>query len=258
MGGGGAMATVRRKAAKASARVKCEGPRRVVGYVRVSTERQADEGASLAAQRRKLAAWCELYSCELVEVLADEGASAKSMAGRPGLEAALRRVRSGDCDGLLVAKLDRLTRSTRDLGELLDDAGRRGWSLMSVGEQLDTSSAVGRLMVGILGTVAQWEREAIGERTSDAMRQMAAEGRYTGGPVPYGYRLGAEGGRLEVDPAEQAALSAIRELRAAGLSLRKVAAALETRGMLARSGRRWSAGSLLNVLRWEDGAEVVA
>ena len=254
------MATMaRRKAAKASARVEREGPRRVVGYVRVSTDRQADEGASLAAQRRKLAAWCELYGCELVDVLADEGASAKSMAGRPGLESALALVRSGDCDGLLVAKLDRLTRSTRDLGELLDDASRRGWSLMSVGEQLDTSSAVGRLIVGFLGLVAQWERETIGERTSDAMRQMAAEGRYTGGTVPYGYRLADdESRRLEADPAEQAALAAIRELRAAGLSLRKVGAVLEARGMLARSGRRWSAGSLLNVLRWEDGAEVAS
>jgi DNA invertase Pin-like site-specific DNA recombinase len=222
------------------------GARRVVGYVRVSTEKQANEGHSLAAQRAKLAAYCELYGLELVTVHADEGASGSKMSGRPGLEAALADVRSRRADVLLVLKLDRLTRSTRDLGDLLDDAGRRGWALMSVSEQLDTSSASGRLVVGVLGVVAQWEREATAERTASVMRSMAAEGRYTGGRVPYGYRL-EEGGRLVVEDAEQVALQAIRELRASGLSLRKVAAVLEERGMLTREGRRWGSSALLNV-----------
>lgn len=214
--------------------------RRVVGYVRVSTSKQADNGHSLDAQRAKLAAWCALYDAELVEVFADEGASASTTDGRPGLEAALDAVRAGRADALLVAKLDRLTRSTRDLGALLDDANRRGWGLLSVAENLDTSSAAGRLVVGVLGVVAQWEREAIGERTAAAMGAMREAGLYTGGAVRYGYRVGDEGQLVE-DEGEQLVIEAVRELRAAGLSLRAVAAELTRRGMLTRGGRSFDA-----------------
>jgi site-specific DNA recombinase len=214
--------------------------RRVVGYVRVSTSKQADGGHSLDAQRSKLAAWCALYDAELVEVFADEGVSASTTDGRPGLEAALGAVRAGRADALLVAKLDRLTRSTRDLGELLDDANRRGWGLLSVAENLDTSSAAGRLVVGVLGVVAQWEREAIGERTAAAMGAMREAGLYTGGRARYGYRVGDDG-RLVEDDAEQLVIAAVRELRAAGLSLRAVADELARRGMLTRGGRRFDA-----------------
>jgi DNA invertase Pin-like site-specific DNA recombinase len=221
-------------------------PRRIVGYVRVSTQQQADEGHSLRAQRDRLAAYCDLYGLELVAVLADEGASASTMDGRPGLAEALRMVRAGDADGVLVAKLDRLTRSTRDLASLLEDAGRRGWALLSVAEQLDTSSAAGRLVVGVLGVVGQWEREAIGERTSTAMASMRQRGLYTGGAARYGYRAGSDG-TLAEDAAEQAVIAAVCELRSAGLSLRRVAVELERRGMLTRGGRRFDAPAIQRI-----------
>lgn len=230
--------------ARRTVRSASPSPRRVVGYVRVSTTKQADEGHSLSAQRAKLAAYCELYGLELVAVVADEGASASTMEGRPALQEALRLARSGEVDGVLVAKLDRLTRSTRDLAAILDDAGRRGWGLLSVAEQLDTSSAAGRLVVGVLGVVGQWEREAIGERTSAAMLDMRARRLYTGGPVRYGYRVAADGASLVVDEPEQAVLRAVRDLRASGLSLRAVAAALAERGMLTRSGTPFAASGI--------------
>ena len=229
-------------------------PRRIVGYVRVSTQQQADEGHSLRAQRDRLAAYCELYGLELVAVVADEGASASTMDGRPGLGEALRLVRAGEADGVLVAKLDRLTRSTRDLATILEDAGRRGWALLSVAEQLDTSSAAGRLVVGVLGVVGQWEREAIGERTSAAMGSMRDRKLYTGGAARYGYRPGVDGALVE-EPGEQAVLAAVRDLRAAGLSLRRVAAELEARGMLTRGGRRFDA---VAIQRIEADARVAA
>lgn len=220
-------------------------PRRVVGYVRVSTTKQAEEGHGLAAQRARLAAYCELYGLELVAVLADEGASGSTLAGRPGAAEALRMARAGEVDGVLVAKLDRLTRSTRDLADVLDDAARRGWALVSVAEQLDTSSAAGRLVVGVLGVVGQWEREAIGERTSAAMGAMRDAGLYTGGRARYGYRVVS--GVLQPDDAEQATLAAVRDLRAAGLSLRATADALEARGMLTRGGRRFTPAAILRL-----------
>ncbi|MBI3722714.1 recombinase family protein [bacterium] len=165
-----------------------EGATRVIGYVRVSTDKQADEGVSLAAQRSKLEAYASLYGLELVEVVVDAGVSAKTL-DRPGLGRALDRLARGEADGLLVAKLDRLTRSVRDLGTLIAEHFETA-ALLSVAENIDTRSAAGRLVLNVLASVAQWEREAIGERTSAAMAHMAEEGRFTGGEAPYGYALG--------------------------------------------------------------------
>lgn len=221
--------------------------RKVVGYVRVSTAKQADGGHSIEAQRARLATYCELYGLELVEVFADEGASASKMEGRPGLADAFDAVRKGRADGLLVCALDRLTRSVRDLAAILDDCTASGWALLSVSEQLDTASAAGRLIVGILGVVGQWQRESTNEKTSETMRNMREAGIYTGGKVRYGFRLAADGASLVEDEAEQLVIEAVRELRASGLSLRKVAAILEGRGMMARGGKRWAAQTIAQI-----------
>lgn len=212
---------------------------RTVAYVRVSTEKQADRGVSLEAQEAKLRAYAQLYSLDLLEVIVDAGLSAKSL-DRPGLVRALGTLRSGQADALLVVKLDRLTRSVRDLGELVEDyfADPNGPALLSVAEQIDTRSAAGRLVLNVLGAVSQWEREAIGERTSAAMRHMAEQGAYTGGRTPFGYRL--EAGSLVEDEAEQRAIRAAQAARAAGLSLRAVAGQLEAAGYRTRNGRTFA------------------
>src|SRR5580698_4050355 len=173
---------------------------RTVAYLRVSTDKQADRGVSLDAQRAKVAAYAELYDLELVDVIVDAGASAKTL-DRPGLARALGMLRKGgEADALLVVKLDRLTRSVRDLGELVERHFAPGRAaLMSVGEQIDTRSAAGRLVLNVLASVSQWEREAIGERTSVAMQHMASQGEYTGGRAPYWQRVAADGTRLEAD-----------------------------------------------------------
>lgn len=225
--------------------------RRVIAYVRVSTEKQADGGHSLEAQRSKVAAWCALHDAELVNVFEDAGLSACTLE-RPALASALAELAAGRADALLVCKLDRLTRSTRDLGELLDRATAGGWALLSVAESLDTSTAAGRLVVSVLGAVAQWEREAVGERTAAAMAAMKAAGLYCGGTVPYGYR--AENGALVTDEAEAAVKRCASELRAAGLSLRQIGAALAERGLLPRAGVAWNARSVSRLVTDEDVA----
>ena len=87
---------------------------------------------------------------------------------------------------VLIAKLDRCTRSVADLASLIDTFSRRGVALISAAESLDTSSAGGRLVVYVLGAVAQWEREATAERTSAALQVLKQQGRATGGVAPYG------------------------------------------------------------------------
>lgn len=212
---------------------------KAVAYIRVSTDKQADAGQSLEAQKAKVEAYANLYDLELVEVVIDAGASAKSLS-RPGLVRALAMLKSGEAEALLVVKLDRLTRSVRDLGELVERYFASGKAaLLSVSEQIDTRSAGGRLVLNVLASVSQWEREAIGERTAAVMQFKAAAGEYTGGQAPYGFRV--EAGELVTVAGEQAVLAAAREARASGLSLRAIARTLSARGFMTRAGKSFAA-----------------
>lgn len=203
-------------------------PTRTVAYLRVSTDKQADRGVSLDAQRAKVMAYAELYDLELVAIEVDAGESAKSLE-RPALARALGMIRGGKVDALLVVKLDRLTRNVRDLADLVDGYFTKRAALLSVSEQIDTRSAAGRLVLNVLSSVGQWEREAIGERTAAAMQHKASRSEFTGGREPYGYELGADGVALVAVAAEQAVIAEAR-------ALRKVAEELAARGFRARKG----------------------
>src|SRR5262252_2243194 len=110
---------------------------------------------------------------------------------------------------------------------------KRKVALISVAESLDTSSAAGRLVITIMGAVSQWEREAIGERTREALRHKRSKGHRVGN-VAYGFRLAGDGVHVEADPQEQAVLAEIRRLRGEGMSLRKIAATLNDRAYRTR------------------------
>jgi site-specific DNA recombinase len=142
---------------------------RAIGYIRVSTDNQADKGCSLEAQREKIRAMAVVQGTEVADLIVDAGESAKNLK-RPGMERVLKLVQAGEVDKVIAAKLDRLTRSARDLADLLEIFQRKGVSLVSVAESLDTGSAAGRLVLNIMVSVSQWEREAIGERTRDALQ----------------------------------------------------------------------------------------
>ena len=202
---------------------------RLVGYARVSLEKQSDNGISLEAQEEKLRGYCTLYGHTLVKIIRDEGQSGKSL-DRPGLQQALGMLERGEADGLVVAKLDRLTRSVRDIGKLVETAFKTA-SLHSVAEQVNTRTSAGRLVLNILSSVSQWEREAISERTSTALRHMQSQGRYIGGARPFGFTV--EDGKLVPLPAEQKAIKRAREL-APTLSLRAVARQLQNEGLTPR------------------------
>lgn len=210
---------------------------RAIGYVRVSTDKQADRGVSLEAQVEKVRAMATLHGAELIDVIVDAGESAKNLE-RPGMESVLSMVRSRTVDIVIVAKLDRLTRSVKDLAVLLELFQRRDVALISVAESLDTGSASGRLVLNIMVSVSQWEREAIGERTRDAMRHKKANLQFIGN-AQYGYRLAADKKHVEPDAAEQAILRKIINARRCGKSLRVIADNLNRRGLKTRSGSPW-------------------
>jgi len=221
---------------------------RAVAYLRVSTSQQADHGVSLAAQRAKVEAYAALYDLELVAVIEDAGASAKTLQ-RDGLTQALAMIDAGLVDALLVVKLDRLTRSVRDLDTLISRYFGRseGPALMSVSEQIDTRSAAGRLVLNVLASVSQWEREAIGERTTAALAHKKSRGERLG-QVPYGYCVATDGVHLEEDPKEQRAIELIAALRRDGLSIRAIAARLNE-GQVEARGTRWHPTTVSRLLK---------
>jgi site-specific DNA recombinase len=225
---------------------------KAVGYVRVSTDKQADRGVSLDAQAEKIRAMAVVHNAELGEIIVDGGESAKTLQ-RPGMERLLALVDAKKVQAVIVAKLDRLTRSVKDLCELLERLERRGVALISVAESLDTSSAAGRLVLNIMTAVSQWEREAIGERTRDALNHKRNNGERVGN-IRFGYRLGADGTHVEPDPAEQTVLDEIRNLREGGHTLRGIAAALNHRTLRTRRGTAWRLESVARVLKQDASA----
>jgi len=217
-----------------------------IGYVRVSTDRQAEQGVSLEAQEAKIRAMATVQGADLIDVIVDGGESAKSL-NRPGLQRLLALVNAGTIEAVIVAKLDRLTRSVKDLCGLLELLEKRKVALVSVAESLDTGSAAGRLVITIMGAVSQWEREAIGERTRDALQHKRSNGECVGN-IEFGYRLAADGVHVEANPSEQAALAAIRKLRDSGHSLRRIAVALNDGGHRTRRGSPWRLESVARVI----------
>lgn len=227
--------------------MKPAAPTRAVAYLRVSTDKQADHGVSLAAQESKVRAYAALYDLELVAVEVDAGLSACSVAGRPALSRALAMLGHG-VDALLVVKLDRLTRNVADLGALIDKYfGPRGAALLSVSEQIDTRTSAGRLVLNVLASVAQWEREAIGERTSAALQHKRAQGQRVGS-VPYGWADPGDGGPMTPVDSEQAVITLARSLRAQGLGFNAIGRELAARGHKSRTATTFQAVQVQRML----------
>ena len=134
---------------------------RVLGYVRVSTSEQASSGAGLEAQRRAILAECQRRGWHLVETIEDAGYSARDLR-RPGIQEALKALEEGKASALVVAKLDRLSRSMIDFTALMGTAQKRHWALVALDCAVDTSTPSGEAMANMLATFAQFERGPAG------------------------------------------------------------------------------------------------
>jgi len=222
---------------------------KIIGYIRVSTSKQADEGHSLDAQRAKLQAYANLYELDLVGIHVDAGLSGKSL-DRPALQQALADLKSGKATGLLTMKLDRLSRSVADMGRLMAEYfnPRSGYQLIAVNDSIDTSTASGRLVVNILASVAQWEREATGERVSSTMAHMRESGQYTGGQPRYGYKVSKDGSQLEKHEAEQRVIRSAQAMHLEGRTLSSIAKALNVTKFRTRGGGLFQVNQIKGML----------
>lgn len=213
----------------------------VVAYVRVSTDEQAASGLGLDAQRATIAKYAEHKGLTVVAEYADEGISAKNLTHRPGALAALEAVRSGKAAGLMVAKMDRLSRSVLDGAGLMEQAGREGWALHFADIDLDTSTPAGEMAANIMISSSQYERRLISQRTRDALAAKRARGERLGAapalPVEVTRRIVAE--------------------RAAGSTFQGIADALMADGIpTARGKAKWYPATIKAVVTSDNAAEL--
>ena len=203
---------------------------RAIGYTRVSTGAQGENGLGMDAQRTQLAAECERRDWELLDIEHDV-ASGKSTNGRHGLARAIGRIEAGEAEALVVTKLDRLARSSLDFARHVERARDEGWTLVILELALDTSTPMGKFTASVVAAMAELERDLISQRTKMALAEAKRQGRLIGRP----------GGKVESD-AQTVAL--IKTLRGQRLSYRAIATELDAQSIPAPRGRGWNQESV--------------
>jgi DNA invertase Pin-like site-specific DNA recombinase len=202
----------------------------IVGYARVSTAEQGLSRAGIEAQRAVITAEAERRGWEVVWI--EDVASGRDLA-RPGAECALRMLRRKEAGALVVAKLDRWSRSLPDFAATMQRAKRERWAFVALDLGVDTTTATGRLVANVMASVADWEREMIGQRTAEALAVKKSQGVRLGRPRTMSRKV----------------TQRVLELRAQGLSLAGVAAALNDEGVpTQRGGQRWYGSTVQGVL----------
>lgn len=229
---------------------------KAIGYVRVSTREQREEGISPEVQVASIQRYAALAGLELLDTVSDLGVSAgKPLARRRGGQRVLAAVEEGEVEAVVAIRLDRLFRNAVDCLQVVE-----GWDKADVGlhlvnqggSSIDTRSATGRFLLTIMAGVAEMERAITRERVLDALEHKQERDERTG-TVPYGYRVWeGDGKRLVEDDAEQAVIRYVFERRAAGASYRALAAEMNERGIPCR-GEQWSHTTLHRLVKRESG-----
>lgn len=224
------------------------------GYVRVSTEEQAESGLGLESQRQRIQAYAQMRGLELVDVIADEGVSGgKPIADREGGSRLLKALKG--CKGaavVIVLKLDRAFRNAGDCLATVEAWDRKGIALHILdlgGNAVDTASAAGKFMLTVLAGAAEMERNLTRERTKAALHVKRSRGLRISGRIPFGFELAADGVSLTPNAAEQAVIAEMKVLREAGWTLREIASELTSRGIATKGGgTSWAFTAVAGIL----------
>ena len=219
--------------------------KQAIGYIRVSTEKQANEGVSLEAQEAKIVTWCKANGYELVKVYVDAGISGKRMDTRKELLAALGALKKGMA--LVSYSLSRLARSTKDLIEISEMVAKKKADLVSLSESIDTTTAAGKMMFQMLAVLSEFERNLTAERTSSALQHKKATGQKYTNQTPYGFE--AIEGRLVEVKQEAEIVAEIQSARSSGTTLQVIADSLNGRGIPTKTGKTWAPATIHLLLK---------
>jgi site-specific DNA recombinase len=217
---------------------------RVALYVRVSTERQVEQGHSIDAQKDRLMDYVKSQGWEIADFYIDDGYSAKDL-NRPQMQRLLKDASEKKFDVILVYRLDRLVRSVLDLHYVLKQIDKHEVMFKSATEMFDTTSAMGRFFITLVGAMAEWERSNLGERVKMGMEKNFLKGGFNGGLVPYGYRM--EEGKLLIHETEMTIVRKIfSEYKEKGFG--KIAKDLNWSNIPSRSGNPWTLHTVRYIL----------
>lgn len=225
--------------------------RSALGYLRVSTLEQSQEGISLDVQRARIEAYAQAKNLELLDILTDEGISGKNLK-RPGLRELMSRCERGEVQHVIVTKMDRLSRSTRHLLSLVEDLFiKRQIELHSVSESIDTGTPHGRFLLTILGGLGQMERELIGERTKGALAYKRERLEPTSHP-PLGFAANGSRERMIPVPQELKVVRRILDSWRRGQSYSAIARQLDSERVSTKRGGRWASETVRKVVQRRD------
>ena len=238
-----------------------EGRPRAVLYARVSTEEQAEEGYSLAAQLDVMRAYCDVQDLDVVEEIQDDGYSGTNIR-RPGYTKLFEPEFRKTWDVLVVMKMDRVHRNSRNFMEMMDSLNKHHQQFVSTYDRIDTSTAIGRFTMDMIQRIAQLESEQTGERTYMGMREKAEEGAgILGFNAPFGYAFNENGTLETVDEEADVVRDIYRMYLSDGMTMDSIAYRLNTSGTLTRKGNPWNKFNLRTILHnpiyagylhWED------
>jgi site-specific DNA recombinase len=218
---------------------------RLVGYTRVSTADQANN-TSLEDQRTRILSYGIAMGHEVVQCFS-EVRSGKDTGNRPEFQRAIGMLKSGEADGLIVTKIDRLGRNVSDLLKLVDEViAPLGKSLVILESQIDTSSPQGRMVLTMIAAMAEMERSVIRERVERGRKAKADKGGYAFGAPPIGKK--AVDGELVLDDVEQETIALIQRHRKSGKSPQKIADFLNAQSIPTKRGGTWHHSTVRKVL----------
>ncbi len=218
-------------------------------YVRVSTLNQVEEGHSIEAQIEKGQNFCKARGFELYDIYADKGISGKSLENRFEIQRLLRDVDSQKIDVVIVWKISRLGRNQLEVHTLIKGFGDKGVDVISISEGIDTTNGTGKLLVGILASVAEFERETIIENVKLGMEERARKGLKNGGKL-LGYRTVGVGkeARLEVVESEAEIVKLIFQRYTEGRGYRAIASELNEMGLRTKRGNYFNVCGVSTIL----------
>ena len=217
-------------------------------YIRVSTEEQVKDGFSIHAQKDKLTKYAEVNDWDIIDYYIDDGISGKNLYERPQIKRLLIDIEKGLINNILVYKLDRLTRSVKDLIYLIEYFNKYECTFNSCTEHIDTSNAVGRMFIKIIGLFAEFERENLAERITLGYEQKTREGNYTNCNGVYGYDYINGKGILRVNRLEAQYVKKIYELYLEGNSMLGIAKILEENNIKTKRGGKWRQSTISSIL----------